>query len=710
MKKHVAKLMIMVMVVMAFSPLSVFADEAEGLEQAIRAAKEKFEIPEMYSQFEYDVQAVGDVKTWNMIWRSENANDGMVQVSIDSAGMVAAYNFYKPSKSEGSKLPALSREEAQGKAEVFLEDMEAGLAKQLVPGTDRESYLGSSTYSFQYVRSVSGVPYYGNGVQLEVQKDTGEIQSYYRNWDSKITFPSMEGVIGLTEAESAYQEKIGLELLYQYKIEDDKVEPYLVYAPKESGNVWIDAFTGERVESSSYGIFYGGDFMKRAAGEEAADGVLTPEEIRAVNEIGQLISGEEAENILRKQTVVGLDKSFAIENMRLEKSWPDRMRYRWALSFKQAYEEKGNSRYRYVYGTVDAQNGEILSFGNYSYPADEEGLPAYDRDAALEAVEAFLKDFAPLRHTAYVFEEQSAPIRYETDLGQPEQRFYTFQFTRREGEIPFRANRITIGFDAVSGKVQSYDLIHFYADFPTGEKASSLEAAHEALYEKIGMELLYVNTERYAPEIISAPDAAEIRLVYGLKPQKPAILEAETLEVLNADGSLYREPAKIVFEDIERHYARQAIEALAQNGITEGGTAFRPEENIKQKDFFLMFIHTMGYYVPEEKDETFYKNMYSFLVREEILSAEDIDYDAAVTRAEAVKYLVRGMGYERLALVPGIFVVDFKDLQAASPGFLGYAAIAKGLGIIEGYGGNFQPTEALKRGDAAIMIYNRLNR
>ena len=101
--------------------------------------------------------------------------------------------------------------------------------------------------------------------------------------------------------------------------------------------------------------------------------------------------------------------------------------------------------------------------------------------------------------------------------------------------------------------------------------------------------------------------------------------------------------------------------------------------------------------------------MYEYLVREQIIAQEEIDLGAPVERIEAVKYMVRGLGYEKLACVGEIFVQGFSDVEEDYASLKGHLAIAAGLGIVDGYDGLFHPGDSLKRGDAAIMIYKRLS-
>ncbi|PLX29444.1 MAG: hypothetical protein C0604_09835 [Clostridiales bacterium] len=705
MKKTIAWVVLLSMMVLALAPLSAFADEPKELERAIRIAKETFSISEDYSQFSYDVQETGGRKVWNMSWNSTDANDGNIRVSIDSDDMVISYRKYKPSKYEGSKLPVYSRGEASLKAQAFMEGLEQGLTGNIEENEHREESVSSRSYWFSYHRMYGEIPFYGNTISIEVDKDTGEVKSYNRNWDGKTVFPQPQGVIGMQAAQEAYTEKIGIELAYKYRVEDGVIIPYLVYMPKESGSVWIDAFTGEKINSPAY--YYGG-FAEEAKAMDS----LTPEELRAIEEIAELIDSQEAEDILRKWDETGFDDGFEVVSSRLEQVWPQQDRLQWSFSFRRSVEKDGNPIIDSGYGSVDAQSGEILSFWNSSIGRDEDGEIAYSREESLQAVEAFLEKFAPERMEEYVYEDANDVVILEKEESERDERSYSFNFTRTIDGVPFRSNRISVGFDAVGGQIQNYSLSHFHVEFPSADKAAPIDSAYQALYEKVGLELVYVAQmdEFHMMSFMEGEAGTAILLAYGLKAVKPAILEAETLDLLNNDGSPYKEPVTKKYTDLEGHYSKGQVETLAENGIYLQGESFKPDQLISQKDFFLLLVHTMGYYVPDERDDDFIERMYEYLVREEIIYREEIDREAPVDRIDAVKYMVRGLGYEKVASLGKIFVQEFPDVDGDYANLRGHVAIAAGLGIVNGYEGLFHPGKPLKRGDAAIMVYNRLSR
>ena len=89
----------------------------------------------------------------------------------------------------------------------------------------------------------------------------------------------------------------------------------------------------------------------------------------------------------------------------------------------------------------------------------------------------------------------------------------------------------------------------------------------------------------------------------------------------------------------------------------------------------------------------------------ELITADEIDENANLTREDASVILIKAMNYEDVAKYSDIFVPVFEDVKDN----IGYIAILNAMDIINGDGnGNFNPEEKLTRADAAIILYNYL--
>jgi hypothetical protein len=236
-----------------------------------------------------------------------------------------------------------------------------------------------------------------------------------------------------------------------------------------------------------------------------------------------------------------------------------------------------------------------------------------------------------------------------------------------------------------------------------------LDEAYEALFENIGLSLEYRLKDPANYGIIRGePQKSEPVLVYALNGGKPHLMDAFTGNVINYDGTAFKESKPIIYKDIEGSFAEEQIKVLAENGIYLEGDEFKPNAVITQKDFFILLSKTMPYYGKYET-QTDIDNMYAYLIREGVVLKEEKAPDAELTREDGVKFIIRAMKYNKIADLTGIFKENtFKDTNEITKGLEGYVALAYGLKIVKGYDGYFNPKGGLTRAAAAVMLYNYL--
>ncbi|MDF2952214.1 MAG: S-layer domain protein [Anaerocolumna sp.] len=72
---------------------------------------------------------------------------------------------------------------------------------------------------------------------------------------------------------------------------------------------------------------------------------------------------------------------------------------------------------------------------------------------------------------------------------------------------------------------------------------------------------------------------------------------------------------------------------------------------------------------------------------------------------KATKFTIQILNYEKVAQIKGIYNIDFKDKAFLSEEYMGYAALAHGLGLVKADANNeFRPTASLTRAEAADML------
>lgn len=720
MRRITALIISVVVLITVILPAGSFAaGDDKGLETAIRAAKGVFVIPDDY-KFDYNVYTDSENKNvWYLTWQSKDGSSASISVRVDDTGKILGYDSWKDTYySQTKKFPKVSNQEAKRIADEFLAKVNPAAASIVKYQENTQDYLNDSSYYFNYYRTENGIPYYNNSVNISVNKNSGEVTSYYLNWTDGLVFPSAKGVIGIEEAQQYYKDNIGLKLMYRYAYENDAIKLYAVYTPAFDNNYAIDALTGEKVKLAEgyYGPYYGG--MEEMA-SKAMDSLrgqsqnLTPEELKAVEETSKLITKDQAEKIARDSKYTGLTADFILESSNLSREYPVRTEFSWYLSFRK--EAAGTeTENKYVSVTINARTGEIKGF-YVSAPYSATAVAKYDKAVSKKAAEDFLKEFKPELFSQSEYDEDAyGYIIYESGV-KPTQ--YSFRYVRKVNGAYFPDNYLNVDYDAVNGKVTGFNMNWFDIEFPSIDKAVDKSMIYGKMFSEIGLELQYkakytdTATLRILPRSAAIP---ELVLVYALKPNKPNYFDINDGTLLNYDGKPYKETKPVVYTDIKGHYAENKINALAENGIYLEGTEFKPDQAINQLDYLMLVSKVMAnsYWQPLTLNSTQQEidNFYSYMIREGVLKQEEKDPKAVVNRETAVKFMINALKYGEVAQLKDIYIVDFKDKSEISTDLTGYVAIAQGFKIISGDGGRFNPKNNLTRAEAAVMIYNYLQR
>lgn len=717
MKTKIALFSALIMILTVVMPISAFSAADPGLENAIKVSKQMFDIPDDLSNFTYSVRSQGDLKFWMLNWSSKDNNGRNIEVSIDSTGDVQSYYNYKYTNYENiKKLPSISRSEAQKKAEEIIKKLNPDIFDNIkILERNQNVSITDNVYSFNYIRTYNGIVFPKNGISVNINKQTGELEGYNKNWSKDLVFPSSEKALSLKEAQEAYIKNLGLGLTYKLSTEDKNVKVYGAYSPIYNSNHYIDAFTGKKINLGSiyYNELYDMVTKESAAfgrGDLAADIALNPEEIAAVEEVSKLLSQEDAEKIARELKVLELDASFTLNSASLYKGWLGTKGYEWNLHFIKS-DDKVNSR---VSARIDAATGEITSFSTGS-PKTEDNPAKYDKTAAKKAVEEFLNQIQPDKFKETKYKEIEDEIIKDIEIETP--KYFSFQYTRIVNDVPFENNVITVQFDAVTGKITNYNLEWFDLEFPSLENAASLDKIYEIFFKEIGLELQYTTSLSdiiYAKELAVEPDSSkEVKLVYAVNSDKPSTLDAFTGIILDYNGKPYKEEKTLEYSDISGHYALDEIEVLAQAGIGLEGPELKPDEQIKQKDFLLLISQVIGngysfYGKLALGNETETEDLYKLLIQEGIVKESEKNPDGPLTREDSVKFVIRALKYEKIAALSDIFNCTFTDKAEINPELIGHVVLAKGLNIVNGHGDYFRPKAELKKADALIIIFNYL--
>lgn len=687
MKRIFVLLLVVAVLLTGLIPAVAYGENGydKKLEEMILKAKDLFNISDEYDKFDSSISSYDGKTYFYLNWSDSKGKLDNISISIDNNGNIISYSTY-PSvyKEPEKKLPNISESEAEKIAMDFISMVAKDIAKsiKLVPSNTNMS-IGDINYYFNYIRYENDIPFKENYVTVNVNKYTGEVTLYYVNWDWDIEFPKPKEIISLEKAKEIYKDTIGLKLTYKtkgyYPLYDSKEESYfLAYAPFYTDK-GIDAFTGEKVQLSSYGIYYGA--------KETADGSLTQVELSSVEKLAGLLDEKTIEKIGRER--LKLDDGFELYSKSLYKSYKNPDDYIWNLYFQKLIKD---NYYTYVDVSLDAKTGELVSFYK-TLQYNENEKPKINRQKALEIAEEYIKALQPDK-----FKEIEL---IEDDNKEDNQLTYSFQFIRKTNGIYVENDRIYVNVDAVGKEVYSYSISWYKGDFPTVDNIISLDNAYEILWDKIGFELNYVRTYDYSDPV--RPKGV-IKLVYSLNSDKPAIISASTGEILDYSGKLYKERTTFSYIDIDDSYAKEKIETLAKYGIGFKEEEFKPKEKITQADFIYLLWQTLNQYRLEDLST---EEIYKEFIMSGYIKEEEKNPEKPITKEEAVKYIIRVMRLDKVAELEDIYKDIFLDSNDISKGLKGYINLAYGLKIIIGDGsGYIRPKYELKREDAANIIFN----
>jgi len=259
--------------------------------------------------------------------------------------------------------------------------------------------------------------------------------------------------------------------------------------------------------------------------------------------------------------------------------------------------------------------------------------------------------------------------------------------------------------------------------FPTVNKTISLEDAEKMFLTKYEPKLLYLN---WSQEYIDNENI-EAKLAYSLSPKSygyiPAYIDAESGKFLDFNGQeLLEKDSSDSFSDmIKSHWAEKELGILAYHGIIDSST-FQLDKEITFKELITMLVKAKGieYYRDQsfeelkftnvDKDSELYIILQTAVHYGLIENTEgEFDGDRNITREDFSVYIVKLLGYERLANNSEIFKLDFNDVSSIAPDKIGYIAVCKAYNILNGDTGNLiRPKDNTTTVETAIAVFRAL--
>jgi hypothetical protein len=664
-------------------------EDSRGLEKAIVAAKNIIEVPEDYTNFTHTLSERetinGKIRIWNFNWAEKDGKNGSVSASVGEDGFLYDYNKYTGIESSNDNgLAKITKDQAQILAENFLEKAIPTYAGQMKKVDNNVNDISSEEYNFTYQRFVNETPVNFITINIGVNKYSGEVTSF-NDWNPEIQgieYQTLDGIIDLSAAEKAYVENLGINLKYYsyYDYKQNKINIFAGYSIDDNRNNAIDAKTGQVVSLSKEGRFY--NYNKDNIGIPGSENSsvkteqkLTKEEIDAINNVTNLITKEKAESIIRETSDI-ITSDIKVNDESLNKNYIDDG-YTWSISFEGGY------------GEVDAKSGEIISLHFYNY--DNTTNNNISEAQAQNIAENFLEKVTPDKFSQTKYEDiKNSVLKIDFVQGGD---ISSYNFVRQVNGIEFSSNSLSVEVDKTKGKIIGYDNKWYEnVSFPDISQAMNKETAFNKIKDLAGFELQY-----------SMLDNNKVGLIYNFRnTNEDYIIDPVNGGRLDFTGQAYKDNKLPEYSDISGHWCEKTVKELLDNGYYINGEKFNPNMNITQINFFKYI------YSPVKNNYADDSEFYDMLIQNGIIKKEEKSPNSFVSNQDAAKFIIRYLGYDKLAMHPEIFSNPFKDNIEEQ--YKGYASMCYVLNIIKGdKNGNFNESHNISNAEAAVIIYNLIS-
>lgn len=718
------------------------------LEQMIKIVKPKLDVPEECTEFDWNYNAATyyNAATWRMTWFSKDYSKE-VSVNCDNKGNITYYSVYENGRNYNIELPKYTKAELEKTANEFLARLAPEAASHMKLESSSANGLYNKAYNYNYVRYENGIKVPDNTASVSVDYITGKPTSMSIGYNHYVSFDG-EKLIDEEGAKKSLKEAQEMKLSYKLKTEYDDDgnrtgrKAYLVYTPSVSylsvdakngkvyteRNTWTVNLKAPSAGGGSNGIF--GSMNDAVMKEESAESEyrLSEEELAQLEVLENLITREEAIKAVVENKYLYIDSEATAIEAQLRQVYNydyyvpanenkdrDNDKYQWDITFTAPYKAASENGYfrPYMYATVDAQTGAIISFnaslpGYDYYEITEKTSEMPELTVTKEKAGEIFTEFANTVVSDYVKNTRLSDVtdshvyKYitENENSVPLYRAASVNLVRVNEDVDFTYNNVDGVVDLVTGKITHFSY-NWYDDvvFESPKDAITPEEAYDALLNSDGFGLNYEINSNYTynkyleDEKNGYIDYDKLytteqytRLVYSGYNYLSTTVSALTGKLLDYSGEEAVRNGETVYTDIAGHWAEADIKTLLDLGFAYEGTEFKPDSFITYGDY--------------EKLMQFF-NKY---VNESV--PEDVDRNAHFTRTDAVKYIIDSAGYYKIASMPDIFITDFADNSELKREDVGFIAIARGFGLVQGNLGEFRPYDNITRAEAVTLILN----
>lgn len=665
----------------------VNGENKEELKKAITVVKQRYKVPDEYSEFDYYDYGGRYELTW-----SDPKNGRSISAETDGTVIYSLNVSDKNSDNVSAKFGKLSDEQLKAIAAQWIKKLDPQIKYGIKTEIDSR-YLWSQNISISFSLTSGGIAINGLSGNVTLDRDTGDLvsMSISKTDVKNLTLISADKMKSETELANIIKSNMELKPYYRYEYSDGKAYGRLYYDVSFKSDIsMLDAFTGKPStidkDKAKFGIKGNSSEVSAGMGimedddiayEESADADydFTERELVALELDKSLIQKGDIANYLKNDPIIVFDKDLSLEYAEITDHFIDENVKIDCWDLKYTAKRKGSTVQLNV--LMNARTGQIITFNKditYDHEVQfmemsvEDGVKLADKAAKHFTGE----DFSSFKLTKKPSEKTfkgSADFVYSRYVNGIEVKGDTVTVTVRSNKSVFAYNSNYIT------NAEYEDASKLISESKAKEKAVRYNPptiAYEYFFDKDGKCRSYI-IQRYNTDFI-------IDGVTG-RPQSTYYW---------AKNSFSGTPE---YTDIKGTETEKYVNKLADYDIifTEN-EAFDPQHIITEKEFAEIFGRINNHFTP-----------YYYDMPEE----EQTEYSdkAPANNLFLAKFYVDNLtDCSEAAKLKSIYKSPFTDIPETYAD-CGYIAIAKAMGFASGNGGKFDPNKTYTRAEAAKLIY-----
>ncbi|MGN0599112.1 MAG: S-layer homology domain-containing protein [Oscillospiraceae bacterium] len=706
--------------------------QQKAMKEALTAVKKRVTIPERLTEFKYSTTTKLGTECFEFTWRDKEYKES-INISYVN-GLIISYSYKDNRKSEEEvkqTFAKLSDEKLIEYAKKSLKKLDPDIVDSVKFTVGRIDLFGNCA-TIKVDRVQNGVAVDGNGGNIVINKDTGELISMNIEWFwSGTKFTSTASKLSPNQAREKYKSLTNLTPIYrivsEYNEKTQKMDQKAVLLYLSDFSDEIDAITGKPSTiwddmakdggSRTYDYYYFNSMTTEAVAEDDCDDtaeddagagvVFTEAELKEISADESMLKKDEITALLNKCKYTKIPDYVKLDSAELTKN-EETGEYFYNIAYvggARDYEEPvideeedGSTSsktvikqdpYFYMYVNLNAKTGKVLTFRKDVSKNFDDKTP-YPVKANAKIAEAAAKYYYGDIFGEYIIDNSSKDEpSFSVDKEGVKHYWETsrmYKFIRYVNGVEVEGDAIRINVDK-DGEVTSISKQYTDVKFPSVPKFDKDEAFKQ-LFKQIKLNLYY---DGYYKK----DGTVRTYLLYDISNYT---LDSK-YRVVSWDGTPLPEEREddTEYTDIKGIAQENAIKTLARYGITletENGR-FDPNGKLTDKDFAAVVYKAIRNYVP------YYIECGDYQKEEKAVT---------LTRKEAAKVFVDVYGGSDYANLKGIYRAPFNDV-ATTDEYVGYIAIAKALGFASADSkGNYTPNKTLTRAQAMQMVYDYIKR